>query len=514
MIVDNGIDGDSRVQKTAQSAAEAGWEVILLGRGSPSNTRTWKIGQADVRLLPVEKMLAIRRHEFRRQWLVAPLAYRPGGTAARRQLENQAWRADLAVRAAERKITPDPSTPSGVLLNAETYAAKITGKWIGLRIRQVKFGRRVRRRLSLPSDQLYTLFWRMVSGKRAWRHLEPQLWDFELAYGKVIDQLDPDLIHAHDFRMLGVGARAAARAKAEGRNVKLVWDAHEFLAGVQPWQDNKRWLPGNVAHEREYANRADAVITVSNNLAELLQRTYNLPQLPDVVLNAPDLRHDSLGEPAPGIRAACGLGPTDPLLVYSGAAAEKRGISVMIEGLPQLPNTHVALVVGKLDAPFVTGLRQRAEQLGAADRLHILPYVPHWQVVGFLASADIGVIPIRHFPNHEIALITKFFEYSHARLPIVVSDVRTMAETVASTGQGEIFRADDVNDYVRAVRTVLAELPRYRAAYNSAGLLEQWTWVAQAGTLDRVYRTLMPESESRPASVSAPEPQSAELIGK
>ena len=43
-------------------------------------------------------------------------------------------------------------------------------------------------------------------------------------------------------------------------------------------------------------------------------------------------------------------------------------------------------------------------------------------------GADLGVIPIHHWPNHEIALITKFFEYSHARLPIVVSDVRTMAE--------------------------------------------------------------------------------------
>ena len=61
------------------------------------------------------------------------------------------------------------------------------------------------------------------------------------------------------------------------------------------------------------------------------------------------------------------------------------------------------------------------------------------------------MIPIQHWPNHEIALITKFFEYSHARLPLVVSDVRTMAETVRETGQGEVFEAEDVADFVRAV---------------------------------------------------------------
>ena len=80
----------------------------------------------------------------------------------------------------------------------------------------------------------------------------------------------------------------------------------------------------------------------------------------------------------------------------------------------------------------------------------------------FLSGADAGVIPIRHFPNHEIALITKFFEYSHARLPIVVSDVKTMAETVRRTGQGEVFEADNLEDFVRAVRAVLADPESYR----------------------------------------------------
>jgi glycogen(starch) synthase len=31
MLVDNGVDGDSRVQKTARSAADHGWDVTLLG---------------------------------------------------------------------------------------------------------------------------------------------------------------------------------------------------------------------------------------------------------------------------------------------------------------------------------------------------------------------------------------------------------------------------------------------------------------------------------------------------
>jgi glycogen synthase len=112
-------------------------------------------------------------------------------------------------------------------------------------------------------------------------------------------------------------------------------------------------------------------------------------------------------------------------------------------------------------------------------------------VTSFLSVADVGVIPIQHWPNHEIALVTKFFEYSHARLPIVVSDVKTMAETTRSTGQGEVFEADNVADYVRAVRTVLDDTKPYRAAYDAPGLLRQWTWEAQAERLDQIYTRLL-----------------------
>jgi glycosyltransferase involved in cell wall biosynthesis len=501
MLVDNGVDGDSRVQKSARSAAAAGWDVILLGRAKAGQPQTWKIGDAEVRLIPMATLLSKRRHEFRRRWLSAPLAYPPTGIAAQRRQAVKAWRVDLAVR---REMARSGRNPGGALrtarLRGETLAAKITGKWVSLRSRQLTFGQRVRRRLIMPSDRVYTFFWRAVLGDRSWRRLEPILWDYELAYGPVIDALAPDLIHANDFRMLGVGARAASRARAKGRPTPLVWDAHEFLPGVEPWQNNARWLPGNTAHEREYAPYADAVITVSDGLAELLQEHHKLTQRPAVVLNAPDMDHATPEDAAPiaNIREQSGIGPDVPLLVYSGLAAKKRGIDVMIEAMPLLPDAHVALVVQNVEAPFVVGLISRARALGAADRLHVFPYVPHWQVVPFLSAADVGVIPIRHFPNHEIALITKFFEYSHAKLPMVVSDVRTMASTVKTTGQGEVFRADDVADYARAITAVLADRQRYRAVYDRPEVLANWTWQAQADVLDAVYRRLIPDAPQGP----------------
>ncbi|SBT41262.1 glycosyltransferase [Micromonospora narathiwatensis] len=435
MLVDNGVEGDSRVQKAARSAADAGWDVTLLGCARIDRERDWRLGEARVRVLPLGA---------------------PAGPA-----RNRGLRGRLVSRG-------------------------------GLPLRAARLARR-------PVEHAQVVLWRGLQGDRAWRRLEPGLWGYERLFGPVIDELRPDLIHAHDFRMLGVAARAKLRAQAAGRPTRLVWDAHEWLPGAKPRRDNARWLPAHLGYVREYVGHADAVVTVSDSLAELLQRDHHLAERPGVLLNAPVAADEPAGdgEPAPDLRRLCGVDRDTPLLVYSGAMAVQRGLDTVVEALPRLPGVHLAMVVGDPAAPYVRGLVARAERLGVPDRVHVVPYVPHRQLVAFLSGADVGLIPLHHWPNHEIALITKFFEYSHARLPIVVSDVRTMAQTVRATGQGEVFRARDVTDLVRAVRAVLAAPDRYRAAYEGPeSPLPGWTWEAQAQRLDALYRRLLSPEDS------------------
>ncbi|MEV0091526.1 glycosyltransferase family 4 protein [Streptomyces sp. NPDC050738] len=502
MLVDNGVNGDSRVQKEARSAADAGWDVILLGKSPGKSEQTWKLGDAEVRLIPVPGPMNRRRYEYRRAPLRAPLAYRPGPLAGYRKQKMKAWRADLNIRLIE--ATSAKSSVGKARLVVPRISAKVLSGWVGARHRQTRALDKRRKQMDAPLDRFTTSMWQRLMGERAWRKLDPFLLDMELAYGKVIDELKPDLIHANDFRMLGVGARATLRARARKRDVKLVWDAHEFLPGIKPWSPHPRWHVAQILHEQSYAKYADAVTTVSATLADMLVERHGLGATPEVVLNAPDaeVSPEQAAEPVPDLRELCGIGPDVPLSVYSGAAAPQRGLDIMVESLPRIPELHVAFVVLRPTSAYMTELADRAQELGVADRVHILPYVPHYQVVPFLSTADFGVIPIHHWPNHEIALITKFFEYSHARLPFVVSDVKTMGEMVAKTGQGEVFKAEDVDDYVRAATAVLAEPKKYRDVYDEPGLLDQWTWEAQALVLDSVYSRLLPGGKRKSAEVT------------
>ena len=520
MLVDNDVRGDSRVQKEARSMAAAGWEVFLLGERRDGPLDTWNIGDATVRLLPMETKLSSPPSLWRRSWVRRPFAYPPGKEAGYKTELVHARRVDIGTRLADltAKRREGGSAAAYAAGKAALFLPRATtkaqGLWTRFRAREARRLREVRRDGNALLNRVPVRFWQATMGDRAWRRLDPSLWQWEFAFRNEIDRLAPDIIHANDFRMLGVGARAKIRARAKGRQVKLVWDAHEYAPGLVPRISN-RWLPAVVAHEAEFAPYADAVVTVSPSLATLLQEEHGLAEKPKVVMNTPVQAPaaDENAAPVPDLRADCGIGPDVPLIAYVGGITPVRGCDIIIDALPHLPGVHVA--IGSVHPhgknTMDDRLRARAEGLGVADRVHMLPYVPHWQVSDYLRSADAAVSPLHHLPNHEIALSNKFFEYSHARLPLITSDIRTMAEMVRSTGQGEVFKAQDVDDYVRAVKTVLADPEKYRSAYDRDDLLLKWTWEAQAAVLDEVYTSLLPDAgPARQPAVE--EPGSAERM--
>jgi glycogen(starch) synthase len=499
MLVDNKVEGDSRVQKEARSAADRGWDVVLLGKSPDRHTHRWMLGDARVRLIPVAMPLAKRRYEFRRAPLRSPLAYPEGRIAGyarqkarAKRAEARVMRDELSQELASGQRSATAALPAQAWVFANRAYAKAYAELVERRIRSTEALREARERMDGPLDRFTTQFWQKALGDRSWRKLDPNLWDWELAYGEVIDELAPDVIHANDFRMLGVGARAKVRAQAAGRDTKLVWDAHEFLPGINPWNSHPRWHIAQVAHETEYAPYADAVVTVSETMVELLTEAHALKHEPSIVRNAPTVGLEGLPEGQPGVRELCGIGEDVPLLLYVGTMTPARGIDIMVDTLDRLPDVHVGFVAR--DSKNLERIMTKARALGFADRVHHLPYVAVDQICGYIASATIGVFPALHLPNHEVDLPTKFYEYAQARLPMVVSDVKTTAETTRQLGVGEVFVAEDEDDYLRAVRDVLDNPKRYADAYEQAqSVLSEWMWENQADVLDSVYSQLVPE---------------------
>jgi len=498
MTVANDISRDTRVRKSALAVAATGARVTVVGYAPDGRRHEMRLGPVTLLRVPVPFFLRdhARVERTRRRRLLAPGPM--GSPAAER---DRAVRTTLAVR--ERDLE---------LLSGKRY------RLLERRLAARRLATRARGLLGRKGERASTLGWRIVdkglsrvTGGARWRRVLPEVDDYELAFGPVLDELAPDAIHAHDVHMVGVAARASARAAARGRRVPWVYDAHEWVAGLSQYGGRTaRVVAAWSDLEQEYVRSAARIVTVSPPLAEALQRRYDLPTPPDVVRNIPPV--GAAGRGTSDLRSTLGLADDVPLMVYSGGVQAARGVDTAVEALAMLREVHLAVVA--VPTPHSTAcqrLREQAVRLGVQERLHLLDPVAPDEVSAFLATADVGLIPLRHYDSHEMALANKLFEYLHAGVPAVVSDCRAQADFVREHRIGEIHIAGDAASLAEAVRRVLANPEIYRAALSDPQLQADHVWEHEAATLRDVYREILrlppaQEPADAPGEGGRPEP--------
>ncbi|MFP5333966.1 MAG: glycosyltransferase [Actinomycetes bacterium] len=479
MLVGNDITVDTRVKKTALALARVGLEVVLVGYTPEARRSESMLGPCRIVRVPVpwrlrdERRRRLARRRARRLQLgyVAPA-------------DEQA--AHLRVAARDRDLVSS-RLPSRVV---RVLRFAVRGQRFVIRARQAA-QRRQETYLPLAWKAWDRLLSRTGVGAR-WRRILPDIDDYELAFGRVIDELEPDVIHAHDVHMVGVATHAVQRARRRGRTVPWVYDAHEFVAGLSQYGGRTpRVIAAYLDLERRFVRRADRVVTVSDPLADELQRRYRLPRRPAVVMNIPTIGRAEPG--APTVRDVAGVDAGTPLLVYSGGVQHARGVQTAVEALTLLPDAHLAVVaVPHTRTHAVAALVKLADELGVGDRVHPVEPVASDAVSDFLATADVGLIPLLHFGSHEMALANKLFEYLHGGVPVVVSDCRAQADFVRRLDVGEVHRAEDARDLAAAVERVLADRDRFRRHIREhTELFDRYTWRRQEEVLWDLYRDLL-----------------------
>jgi glycosyltransferase involved in cell wall biosynthesis len=300
----------------------------------------------------------------------------------------------------------------------------------------------------------------------------------------LIVALMPDLIHSHDMNGLKLGALSRRVLESTGHPVAWVHDLHELVYGLKG-EIAESYLPMCLEWERAYLHTADHLVTVSDPLAAKVAERYHLPGRPTVVYNAPSVR--DFTNTGPDVRTVTGLLQDIPLVVFVGGAHQLRGCETILRAVAQLAEVHLVFVS---EGPYVQRLAALAAELGVAERFHAHPYVSSDRVTSFIRTADLGINGLVHYPNGEVAMPTKMFEYLNAGLPIVASDVEGMRGFVEEHGVGEIFIAEEVDSCAAAIRTVLQSKAKYRDRITPE-LLQQFCWERQEEKLQSIYQGLL-----------------------
>lgn len=480
-IVGNDITIDSRVKKSAAVAAASGHRSSIICY-TPERTR-FEVTMGAVRVVKVPVPFTVRNAPGR-----TPVPIRPfvASELAQRRLAKRTKQLALKRRRLARSSTgPDARTQLlrvEMKLRQELYRLRSRAhvawdrtKRRALRSR-VRLRNRIFRRANNPADAVY---------------------DYEIAFGPVIEELQPDLIHAHDFHMIGVAVTAAKILRKKGIDTKVVFDAHELLEGLDY---APRLLRDWLREEEANIGEVDEVICVSPQQAKSLQRRYDLDRPPTVILNAPIV--DARAQPDVTIRDDLEI--EDTILVYHGTANRQRGVFLMIEALEHLPpDFHAAFVLSK-NHPLIPELTTKAENLGVADRVHFVPFVESAHVPRYLSTADIAVIPLLPTGNHHKTLPNKLFEALQAGLPVLTSDMEATSAFVHRHDVGLSFPHGSAQDLAATAQRLVDNLDEFRANIDGA-VRHISSWDSQASKLASVYGRLLAVVAPESIHVSAAE---------
>ena len=295
----------------------------------------------------------------------------------------------------------------------------------------------------------------------------------------------PDILHTHDMNGIAVGGKLLEMISS--KQVYWIHDIHEYVRGLTDIPEINRHFYAEM--ESCYIKSPDILSSVSPVLNNKLKEIYKLQKKPELVLNAPRLS-DYDRHYKHTIRDLLKLKANEPLIVYSGNVKPIRSVDTIVEALGELSTVHLAIITNNA-GEYVEGIKTRTHELGIANRVHFLPYVPFFNVTSFLSTANLGIHPIKRYPNAEIALPNKLFEYIHAGLPIIVSNNPAMSDFVEKNDCGSVFSVSDHHSLARQIEKVLDRQKKDRNWEKSIlSIARNYSWEVQEEKLSKLYMGL------------------------
>jgi glycosyltransferase involved in cell wall biosynthesis len=285
----------------------------------------------------------------------------------------------------------------------------------------------------------------------------------------------PRLVICQDFGALAAGIRLKRLF-----GCPVIYDAHEFTpeAGIfyhlfeaRLWQ----YLEGRLARQ------ADALVTVSPQLAQEFAKLYGLRRVLSVPNAAP------LADPP--VRPSRPVSRYPIRFLVQGGASAGRGFEALLAGWRLLADPRAVLYVRCPDNAYLEGLRQQGADLVARGLLRFLPAVKPSDLIAAAAFADVGIIP---YPvqvggrqpnrNHLYCCPNKLSQYMQAGLAVLSTNSIFVAERLARYHCGLTYDPDQPDSLIRAVAALVGNLSELQTMKSNAlhWAREDFHWRRQA----------------------------------
>jgi len=310
---------------------------------------------------------------------------------------------------------------------------------------------------------------------------------------RLVEQIQPDILHAHSPVLNGVAALAVAKK----HGIPLVYECRAFWEDAAVDHGKTRMMSGRYrlskALETHVFQRADAVTTICEGLrGDIISRGIAAEKI-TVIANGVDIEQFKFGESADvALQRQLNLtGKT--VLGFFGSFYDYEGLLLLLDALPAIiegqPDVRLLLAGG---GPQLPQIEARIAALELQDRVILLGRVPHQQMQRYYNLVDLFVYP--RLPTRLTELVTPLKPLeamAQGRLSLA-SDVGGHRELISDGETGYLFKAGDRDALVARVVYALADQAHWQAIRQAGRryVEQQRSWRQSVECYRQVYAKL------------------------
>jgi len=268
------------------------------------------------------------------------------------------------------------------------------------------------------------------------------------------------------------------------RKKHLVFDSHELFSEVPELQNKPRVRRFWVRLEKLFLPKIKHAYTVSQSIADYYYEKYGLKM--DVIRNLP-MKH--------ALEENYQISAEMPFIIYQGTLNLGRGIEKMIDTMQFVPNYNL-VIAG--DGPLQAELQARAQQSYAAEQIIFTGRLSFEQLRGLTKQAVLGLSLEQDLGlNYRFALPNKLFDYWHAGIPAILSDLPEMKALMEKTQAGKtVSHRINPEALAKEINALLSNKDEYKEMKKAAQkAASEYHWGNESKRQLDIFRSIFEFSE-------------------
>ena len=263
---------------------------------------------------------------------------------------------------------------------------------------------------------------------------------------------------------------------------ELYYDTHEYFTEVPElvsrpriqkiWKRIERWIFPKLKH----------AWTVNDSIAQLYSREYGINV--DVIRNVPATAHTKTTK----TRAELDLPEGKKILLFQGAGINiDRGGEEAVQAMQFLDNCLLLFIGG---GDVIDDLKKMAADLKVSDKVRFIPRLPFEELRSYTAVADVGLTLDKDTNiNYRYSLPNKIFDYIHAGLPVLSSNLVELRKIVEHYNIGMIADRHNPGYLAERVKEMFSDEKRFDSWKENLKLAAaELCWEKEEPKLLRIFR--------------------------